>query len=110
MVLLGALGLYVAAYCVWSLISTLTGPARSFRSDLAFLPVGLTVVPLSARAPRAGMGRAARRGGPPPRAGGGGGGGGGGEGGGKVREEARREHARGGAPRVGLAVPAKKPP
>jgi len=51
--LLGALVLYVAAYCLWSLTSTLPPAARSFRSDLAFLPVGLAVVVLAIRAARA---------------------------------------------------------
>ncbi len=52
-VLLGTLALYVAAYCAWSLTSTLPAAVRSFRSDLAFLPVGLAVVLLAVRASRA---------------------------------------------------------
>ena len=53
LLLLGALLLYVAAYCFWSLTSHLPAAARSFRSDLAFLPVGLTVLALAIRAARA---------------------------------------------------------
>ena len=53
LLLLGTLALYVAGYCAWSLTSTLPAAARSFRSDLAFLPVGLAVVLLAARASRA---------------------------------------------------------
>ena len=49
----GALLLYVAAYCYWSLTSHLPVAVRSFRSDLAFLPVGLAVVALAIRAARA---------------------------------------------------------
>ena len=61
-VLLGALAVYVALYCVWSLTSHLPAAARSFRSDLAFLPVGLSVVLLAARASRAPeLDRATRR-------------------------------------------------
>ncbi len=48
--ILAALSVYAAAYCLWSLTSSLPAPARSFRSDLAFLPVGLTVAILTARA------------------------------------------------------------
>ena len=62
MVLLGALAVYVAAYCAWSLTSRLPAATRSFRSDLAFLPVGLTVVLLAVRAARAAeLDRATRR-------------------------------------------------
>jgi diguanylate cyclase (GGDEF)-like protein/PAS domain S-box-containing protein len=49
---LAALLLYVAAYCFWSLTSHLPAAARSFWSDLAFLPVGLTVLALAVRAAR----------------------------------------------------------
>ncbi|HWZ86719.1 MAG TPA: hypothetical protein VN032_10985, partial [Thermoanaerobaculia bacterium] len=62
LILLGALAAYVAAYCAWSLTSRLPAAARSFRSDLAFLPVGLTVVLLAVRAARAPeLDRATRR-------------------------------------------------
>ena len=53
LVLLGALLVYVAAYCCWSLTSHLPAAVRSFRSDLAFLPVGLAVLALAIRASRA---------------------------------------------------------
>jgi diguanylate cyclase (GGDEF)-like protein/PAS domain S-box-containing protein len=53
LLLLVALGIYVALYCAWSLTSRLPPAARSFRSDLAFLPVGLAVVLLAVRAARA---------------------------------------------------------
>ena len=60
--LLAALAIYVAAYCAWSLASRLPAATRSFRSDLAFLPVGLTVVLLALRAARAPeLDRATRR-------------------------------------------------
>jgi diguanylate cyclase (GGDEF)-like protein/PAS domain S-box-containing protein len=55
LLLLGALAVYVASYCLWSLTSRLPASVRSFRSDLAFLPVGLTVVLLSVRAARAAL-------------------------------------------------------
>jgi diguanylate cyclase (GGDEF)-like protein/PAS domain S-box-containing protein len=60
--LLAALAVYVAAYCVWSLTSRLPPAVRSFRSDFAFLPVGLTVVFLAARTAGASeLDRATRR-------------------------------------------------
>ena len=62
LLLLAALGIYVAGYCIWSLTSSLPAAARSFRSDLAFLPVGLTVVALAIRAARSpGLDRSTRR-------------------------------------------------
>jgi len=48
--ILAGLAIYAAAYGFWCLTSSLPAASRSFRSDLAFLPVGLTVVLLANRA------------------------------------------------------------
>ena len=50
--LFGALALYTLAYAIWSLSSTSPADERGYLSDLAFLPVGLTVAVLAWRASR----------------------------------------------------------
>ena len=44
---------YVVLFALWALTSDLPDPERGFRSDLAFLPVGLAVTLLAWRASRA---------------------------------------------------------
>ena len=58
-VALAALG---GVYCIWTLTSRLPAEARSFPSDLTFIPAGLLVVALALRASRAsGLDDATRR-------------------------------------------------